>query len=195
MWDLPGPGLEPVSPALGGEFLTTAPPGKPWSESLFIPMTFICFLATGFLYGILHATPMCVGADGSTGVLVAEDEVHGRGSQSLLQDPVVSWWTPRFHAQFSNYHVIIIPPQLLELFFSAYLTCGILSMWKVKWPAFHLSPIFKRNICFWSMRSSHILGKNTIKSGDSLPVNLFLSIFRSGSNCVTLRNLLPLSES
>ena len=28
MWDLPGPGLEPVSPALTGGFLTTAPPGK-----------------------------------------------------------------------------------------------------------------------------------------------------------------------
>ena len=29
MWDLPRPGLEPVSPALTGGFLTTAPPGKP----------------------------------------------------------------------------------------------------------------------------------------------------------------------
>ena len=29
MWDLPGPGHEPVSPALAGGFLTTAPPGKP----------------------------------------------------------------------------------------------------------------------------------------------------------------------
>ena len=28
MWDLPGPGLEPVTPALAGGFLTTAPPGK-----------------------------------------------------------------------------------------------------------------------------------------------------------------------
>ena len=28
MWDLPGPGLQPVSPALAGGFLTTAPPGK-----------------------------------------------------------------------------------------------------------------------------------------------------------------------
>ena len=28
MWDLPGPGLEPVSPALAGGFVTTAPPGK-----------------------------------------------------------------------------------------------------------------------------------------------------------------------
>ena len=30
MWDLPRPGLEPVSPALTGGFLTTAPPGKPY---------------------------------------------------------------------------------------------------------------------------------------------------------------------
>ena len=29
MWDLPGPGLHPVSPALAGGFLTIAPPGKP----------------------------------------------------------------------------------------------------------------------------------------------------------------------
>ena len=28
MWDLPGPELEPMSPALAGGFLTTAPPGK-----------------------------------------------------------------------------------------------------------------------------------------------------------------------
>ena len=28
MWDLPGPGIEPVSPALAGGLLTTAPPGK-----------------------------------------------------------------------------------------------------------------------------------------------------------------------
>ena len=30
MWDLPRPGLEPVSPALAGGFPTTAPPGKPY---------------------------------------------------------------------------------------------------------------------------------------------------------------------
>ena len=29
MWDLPRPGLEPVSPALAGRFSTTVPPGKP----------------------------------------------------------------------------------------------------------------------------------------------------------------------
>ena len=29
MWDLPRPGLEPMSPALAGRFPATAPPGKP----------------------------------------------------------------------------------------------------------------------------------------------------------------------
>ena len=29
MWDPPGPGLEPMSPALASGFSTTAPPGKP----------------------------------------------------------------------------------------------------------------------------------------------------------------------
>ena len=28
MWDLPGPGIKPVAPALAGRFLTTGPPGK-----------------------------------------------------------------------------------------------------------------------------------------------------------------------
>ena len=33
-WDLPRPGLKPVSPALAGRFSTTAPPGKPGSRVL-----------------------------------------------------------------------------------------------------------------------------------------------------------------
>ena len=38
MWDLPGPGLEPMSPELAGEFLTTAPPRK----STFYNILLIC---------------------------------------------------------------------------------------------------------------------------------------------------------
>ena len=34
MWDLPRPGLEPVSPALAGRLSTTAPPGKPGAFAL-----------------------------------------------------------------------------------------------------------------------------------------------------------------
>ena len=29
-WDLPGAGIEPMSPALSGRFFATEPPGKPW---------------------------------------------------------------------------------------------------------------------------------------------------------------------
>ena len=54
MWDLPGPGIEPVSPALAGGLFTTEPPGKPVShvfkfsleQSLIV---FILFCLVGFL--------------------------------------------------------------------------------------------------------------------------------------------------
>ena len=35
MWDLPGPGFEPVSPALADGFLTTVSPGKPYFNKFF----------------------------------------------------------------------------------------------------------------------------------------------------------------
>ena len=40
MWDLPGPGLKPVFPALAGGFLTTAPPGKsdPFTFNLYVSL-------------------------------------------------------------------------------------------------------------------------------------------------------------
>ena len=41
MWNLTGPGIEPVSPALAGEFLTTCPPEK----------SQVCFLDDSY-YGI-----------------------------------------------------------------------------------------------------------------------------------------------
>ena len=44
MWDLPRPGLEPVSPALAGRFSTAAPPGK--------PLKFL-FLVKNILYRLL----------------------------------------------------------------------------------------------------------------------------------------------
>ena len=34
MWDLPRPGLEPVTPELAGRFSTTEPPGKPLLQVL-----------------------------------------------------------------------------------------------------------------------------------------------------------------
>ena len=46
MWDLPGPGIEPVSPALAGGFLTTAPPGKP-PKSIFNPRWVVTYILCG----------------------------------------------------------------------------------------------------------------------------------------------------
>ena len=53
MWDLPGPGLEPVSPALAGRFLTTVPPGKP-------PHPFLsCLLFNNFVSVFVVSRPLC----------------------------------------------------------------------------------------------------------------------------------------
>ena len=51
MWDLPGPGLEPVSPALAGGFLITAPPGKGSALAVFSQLS-VC-LPEG------PTTPLC----------------------------------------------------------------------------------------------------------------------------------------
>ena len=44
MWALPGPGIQPVSPALAGRFFTTEPPGKPS----------ILFLNSGLQFGDMY---------------------------------------------------------------------------------------------------------------------------------------------
>ena len=56
MWDLPRPGLEPVSPALAGRFSTTAPPGKPYTFNICIhyemitTMSLVAFLSPNKLW-------------------------------------------------------------------------------------------------------------------------------------------------
>ena len=47
MWDLPGPGLKPMSPALAGRFLSTAPPGK---SLVFYFKALIKFLQLSFCF-------------------------------------------------------------------------------------------------------------------------------------------------
>ena len=42
MWDLPGPGFRPGSPALAGGFLTTAPPGKSLPLCLYFHLPPVC---------------------------------------------------------------------------------------------------------------------------------------------------------
>ena len=71
MWDLPGPRLEPVSPALAGGFLTIAPPGKSWSRIIII------FLINEFIYLFLavfglHCCTQAFSSCGEWGLLFVE---------------------------------------------------------------------------------------------------------------------------
>ena len=65
MWDLPRPGLEPVSPALAGRLSTTVPPGKPhkycFEKLLFRLYTYIHISVYIYmtLYTYLNTEPWC----------------------------------------------------------------------------------------------------------------------------------------
>ena len=52
MWDLPGPGHEPVSLASAGGLSTTAPPGKP-SVVIFILLIFIYFYNHSSIFSVV----------------------------------------------------------------------------------------------------------------------------------------------
>ena len=71
MWDLPRPGLEPVSPALAGRVSTTVPPGKPhlflvlnkfilWKQTSpsFIPISFYKYTLLQHLFFNVIPTPV-----------------------------------------------------------------------------------------------------------------------------------------
>ena len=50
MWNLPGPEIDPVPPALAGEFLSTAPPGKSNFAPLYCSVIFHCMTIPYFTY-------------------------------------------------------------------------------------------------------------------------------------------------
>ena len=64
MWDLPRPGLEPMSPALAGRFSTTAPPGMPnWWLFLRLTMSLLIFCLLDlsiFEKGVLQSPTMII---------------------------------------------------------------------------------------------------------------------------------------
>ena len=62
MWDPPGPALEPVSAALAGGFLTTAPPGKSLPASRLKAVFVFHFLqkaASDFLQAGINVLSLC----------------------------------------------------------------------------------------------------------------------------------------
>ena len=77
MWDLPGPGLEPRSPALAGGFLTTAPPGK--SLSYFFFFFWLCWVF--------------VSARGLSPVAASVGHSSSRCAGLSLSQPLLLWST------------------------------------------------------------------------------------------------------
>ena len=71
MWDLPEAGLEPVSPALAGGFLTTTPPGK--SLEFFFNKDSLRDLCNN-----IKGTNICI-------IRVPEGEERAKASENLLE--------------------------------------------------------------------------------------------------------------
>ena len=55
MWDLPGPGVEPVSPALAGRYLTTVSPGKSSFLKNFKFILFFIFIYVVIFISVLYS--------------------------------------------------------------------------------------------------------------------------------------------
>ena len=95
MWDLPRPGLEPMSPALAGRFSTTAPPGKPW---VFISVRGLSLVAASGG----HSSSQCVCLSLSQPLLLRSTGSRHAGSVVVAHGPTCSMACGIFPDQGSN---------------------------------------------------------------------------------------------
>ena len=92
MWNLPRPGMEPVSPALAGKFLSTVPPRKPPNEFFGQPSNYLewvqpTLIILGFPGGSVgKKKSACNAGDiGDLGSIPGSGRSLGGGNGNLLQ--------------------------------------------------------------------------------------------------------------
>ena len=113
MWNLPGPGLEPVSPALAGGFSTTVPPGKPLSPSLFFFLMLFIYLWLCWVFVCVlglspvvasggHSSSRCTGLSLPRPLLLRSTGSRRAGSVAVAHGPSCSAACGIFPDQGSN---------------------------------------------------------------------------------------------
>ena len=90
MWNIPGPGIEPVSPASQGIFLTTGPPGKPPLLFVLMPPPRPSSTKWVFDYNFTHSK--CLVAQSCTTLCDPMDcRPPGSSVHEILQARVLEW--------------------------------------------------------------------------------------------------------
>ena len=153
MWDLPRPGLEPMSPALAGRLPTTAPPGKPPRENI---------LRVGATNACLQVTAKNL--KGGKGRRYSRKKAHqwkspsenkkGMTSRTYMEGPVFDWgefsmpWMGiRRDKSGMRYVYGYGGDKIKEVFSNAFsfLQCLQFSLWKCKlqpqWETLHIYQI------------------------------------------------------
>ena len=115
MWDLPGPGIEPVSPALAGRFLTTVPPGKPKSPPLNLLLCDSAPLADTL------PVPSCSGRVGGTSAAAPVTWVVGCAEQHPDSTPVARPTRSRLLWDFFLTLIFLAHPSLISRSSFAYI--------------------------------------------------------------------------
>ena len=76
MWDLPRPGLEPVSPALAGRFSTTAPPGKPLMVVFVVHCMVLSYVSFPIIGHQLSKPPLITQMEQEDEMEIVERRIH-----------------------------------------------------------------------------------------------------------------------
>ena len=143
MWDLPQWGIEPVSPALAGGFLSNVPPGKSLHKVLFMPykclwrvwglilnviepllpsccsFSFVLGHGVSFLGGFQHSpVDDCLAASCDFGVLMKKTNTcsHRRRWTHVhehMNTCHLFWWTHTLSLKSGLLHTLLLPPQTI----------------------------------------------------------------------------------